>query len=162
MAQTYSETIVKFTSFNKELHALLDKVLDQAETLQTTAEEPVVLDREWIFKQLRDQVTTEKYVLEPGAMPITQDLGNLFKRPRELRDMIYGHAIVDGATAILLASKQTHKEASKLVSSKGIYRLILGFGNNGVNPALTPSLAKDIQNLGLRVNARSSMILGLD
>lgn len=68
---TSSETILKFTSFKEELHALLDNFLDQAETLQTTAEEPVVLDRESIVEKLRDQITTENYVLESGAMQVT-------------------------------------------------------------------------------------------
>lgn len=161
-SQTSLATILKFESFKEELHTLLDNVLDQAETLQTTAEEPVVLDREWIFEKLREQVTKKEYVLESGAMQMTQGLGDLIKLPRELRDIIYGHAIVDGNTAILLASKQTNKETSKLVFQKGIYRLALGFGDNVDNPAIDQSLSKNIRNLHLRVNASSSIIFGLD
>ena len=161
-SQTPPQDMIKFKDFKEELHALLDKVLDQAETLQTTAEDPVMLDREWIFERLRDQITTERYILEPGALQVTQGLGNLFKLPRELRDLIYGHAIFDGTTTILLASKQTHKEASKLVFTKGIYRLVLGFRDDVIKPPLSKSLAKNIQNLHIRINSRSFFIDGVD
>ena len=141
---------------------MLDNILDEAETLQTTAEEPVILDREWILEKLREQVTKKEYVLEPRAMQATQGLGNLIKLPRELRDIIYGQAIIDGTTAVLRASKQTYMEASELIFQKGIYRLVLGFGGDVVNPPIDQSLSKNIRNLALQVNARGSIIRGLD
>ena len=156
------QTILEFKLFKEELHALLDNVLDQAETLQTTAEEPVVLDRDWIIGTLKDQITAEKYVLKPGAVQVTEGLGNLLKIPRELRDLIYGYAIVGGQTAIVRASKQTHKEASELIFQNGIYRLVIGFGDDIINPPLSQSLAKNIKNLILRVNGRGFFIDGVD
>ena len=161
-SRTNSWDLLKFKGFKEELHALLDNVLQQAETLQNTAKDPVILDREWILRKMRDQITTEKYVLEPRAMQVTQGLGNLFKLPPELRDTIYGHAIADGTTTILLASTQTHKEASKFLFSKGIYRLIIGFGDRITNPPLSQEIAKRVQNLHIRANARGIMIHGVE
>lgn len=70
------QTILEFKLFKEELHTLLDNVLDQAETLQTTAEEPVVLDRDWIIGKLKDRITTEKstVVCDPfcGGMDASQ------------------------------------------------------------------------------------------
>ena len=161
-SQTSSQNVLKFKGFKEELHALLDNVLEQAETLQNTAKDPVPLDREWILQKMRDQITTEKYMLEPRAMQVTQGLGNLFKLPPELRDTIYGHAIADGTTTILLASTQTHKEASKFLFSKGIYRLIIGFGDRITSPPISQEIAERVQNLNIRVNARGFMICGLE
>lgn len=160
--QTSPQDMVKFKDFREDLHALLDNVLDQAETLQTAADEPVILDRDWILERLRNEITTDKYVLEPGAIQVVQGLGDLLRFPRELRDTIYRHAIVEGTTNVLLASKQTHKEASKLVFSHGIYRLVLGFRDDVINPPLSESLAKNIQNLHIRANCRSFFIDGVD
>lgn len=154
--------MLKFKMLKEELHALLDNVLDQAETLQITANDPVILDREWILEKLRGQITRNDYVLEPRAMQVAQGLGHLFKLPQELRDTIYGHAIADGTTNILLASTQTYKEASKLLFSKGVYRLVLGFGDNITNPPLSHSQANKIQNLHIRANCRSFFVPGID
>lgn len=154
--------MLKFAAFKEQLHALLDNVLDGAEMLQTTAENPVVLDRAWILNKMKDQMLQEEYILEPGAMQITLGLGHLHKLPRELRDLVFGHVIADGNMAILRASKQTSKEVSKLIFQNGIYRLGLGFGNQVINPPLSPSLAKNIQSLKVRVNSRSFFIDGLD
>ncbi|CAF9926314.1 MAG: hypothetical protein ALECFALPRED_003415 [Alectoria fallacina] len=154
--------MLNFNAFKEELHATLDSVLDQAETLQATAEDPVELDRAWILNKMNDQMAQNIYVLEPGAMQIALGLGHLHKLPRELRDLVYGYAIVDGNVAIVRASKQTNKEASELVFQKGIYRLALGFSNRIINPPLGHSLAENIQNLNIRVNARNFFIDGLD
>ena len=160
-SQTNSQNVLKFKLFKEELHALLDNVLEQAETLQSTAKDPVILDREWILEKMRDQITAEKYVLEPRAMQVTQGLGDLFKLPPELRDTIYGHAIANGTTTILQASTQTYKEASKLLFSKGVYRLVIGFGDRVTNLLIRKSLAKNIRNLHIRVNARNFWIDGV-
>ncbi|CAD6568617.1 MAG: hypothetical protein ASARMPREDX12_000966 [Alectoria sarmentosa] len=159
---TLPHKMLKFHAFKEELHALLDNVLDQAETLQTTAEDPVELRRAWILDKMNDQMAQDKYVLEPGATQIALGLGHLHKLPRELRDSIYGYAIVDGNMAIMRASKQINKEASKLVFQKGIYRLVLGYGNRIINPPLDQSVATNIQNVNIRVNARNFFIDGLD
>lgn len=153
--------MLKFKAFKEELYSILDNVLEQAEILQTAADKPVVLDREWIIEKLRDQVSAENYVLEPGAAARIRGLGNLLKLPQELRDMVYGHAITSGTTSILRASKQTRKEASKLLFPKGIYRLTVGFYNSTPNPRLSPNLAKNIQNLKIRANGRDMFMIGL-
>ena len=161
-SQTTSQNVLKLKVLKEELHTLLDNVLDQAETLQNAAKHPVILDREWILEKMRDQITTEKYTLEPRAMQVTQGLGNLFKLPPELRDTIYGRAIAEGSTNILQASTQTNKEASKLLFSKGVYRLALGFGDRVTNSPLSTSLAKAIRNIHIRVNARGFSIYGVE
>lgn len=160
--QTFPHKMLKFNAFKEELHAILENVMDEAETLLTTAEDPVELDRAWVLNQMKDRMAQDKYVLEPGAVQIAFGLGHLHKLPRELRDLIYGYAIVDGNMAIVRASKQTNKEASELVFQKGIYRLALGHGNRVINPPLVQSLAENIQNLTIRVNTRNFFIDGLD
>lgn len=161
-SQTSPPNMLKLKAFKDELYAILDNVLDQAETLQTTAVDPVILDREWILEKLRDQTTTKEYVLEPRAMQVARGLGHLIKLPQELRDIIYSHAMANGTTALLLASTQTYKEASKLLFSKGVYRLVLGFGDRIINPPLSKTLAGKIQNLSIRANCRSFIIHGID
>ncbi|CAF9905792.1 hypothetical protein IMSHALPRED_003978 [Imshaugia aleurites] len=146
--------MLSFKAFKQELQTLLSNVLDEAETLQSTAEDPVVLDRAWVLDKMKSQMIKSEYVLEPRAAQIRQGLGDLFKLPRELREIIYGNAIVDGNMAVLRASQKTHKEGSPLVSPKGIYRLVLGFPGDVPNVKLDDSSARKIQNVHVRVNAR--------
>lgn len=163
-SNTAPEEVLKFKAVKEDLHALLDKVLEDTQNLQATAEEPLAIDLEWIFQKMRDHGTTEKYLLEPRAIKVEEGLGNLLKLPRELRDSIYGYAIADGTTAILRASRQAHQEASELVFSKGICRLAFGFESVFAdelcvtNPRLKYSVTKKIQNVDIRVNARGSCI----
>ncbi len=158
---TTPQKMLKFEALKDELYSILDNVLEQAEILQTAADNPVVIDREWIIEKLRDQVSAENYVLEPGAVTRIRGLGNLLKLPQELRDMVYGHAITSGTTGIMRASKQTHKEASKLLFPKGIYRLTVRFYQSTPSPRLSPNLAKNIQNLRIRANGRDMFMIGL-
>ena len=154
--------MLKFTTFKRKLHALLDKTLDEARIMQKTAADPVPLSRSWILENFKEQITQDQYVLEPKAMQVALGLGNLQKLPRELRDLIYGYAIANGTTALVRASKQTKEEASKLIFQKGIYRLSLGFNEDDKNPRLSRTLAKKIQNLKVRVNSRGLFIRGLE
>ena len=153
---------MNFTAFKKELHTLLDKVLDEARNIQKTAADPVPLERSWILETFKGKITQDQYILEPKSMQIALGLGNLQKLPREVRDMIYGYAIINGTTAFVRASKQTKEEASRLIFEKGIYRLSLGFNEDDQNPRLSRTLAKKIQNLKVRVNSRGPFIYGLD
>lgn len=154
--------MLKFTSFKKELHTLLDKVLDEARDMQKTAADPVPLDRSWILETFNEKITQDQYILEPKSMQIALGLGNLQKLPREVRDLIYGYAIINGTTALVRASKQTKEEASRLIFEKGVYRLSLGFNEDDQNPRLSRTLAKKIQNLKVRVNSRGPFIRGLE
>lgn len=160
-SQTTPHEMLKFNVFKKELHDLLDKVLDEAKAIQTTAADPVVVDRSWILSKFEDKITQDEYILEPKAMEVSLGLGDLYTLPRELRNLIYGYAIANGTTALVRASKQTREENSKIIFEKGIYRLLLGFNEDYKNPRLTRSLAKKIQNLRVRVNSRSFFIFGL-
>ena len=154
--------MLKFTTFKKELHALLDKVLHEARVMQKTAADPVPLNRSWILEKFKEQMTQDQYVLEPRSIQIALNLGNLQKLPREVRDMIYGYAIVNSTTALVRASKQTKEEASKLIFQKGIYRLSLGFNEDDQNPRLSRTLAKKIQNFKVRVNSHGLFITGVE
>lgn len=151
--QTSPEKMLKFTTFKKDLHAQLDKVLDEASIIQQTAADPVPLNRSWILAKFKEQMNQDRYILEPKSVQVARGLGNLSKLPREVRDQIYSHAIVNGTTALIRASKQTKEEASKLIFQKGIYRLSLGFNQDDKNPPLSRPLAKKIQNLKIRVNS---------
>ncbi|KAL9133371.1 MAG: hypothetical protein Q9175_005454 [Cornicularia normoerica] len=161
-SQISLQRIPKFDVFREQLHALLDNVLDEAESSQTTAGSPILLDGAWLLHKMKDHMANVEYILEPEATRFTLGLGYLHKLPRELRNLIYGYAIADGSTAILRASKQTHKEASKFIFQNGIYRLVLGFGAHVINPPLSQSLARNIRNLNLRVNGQTFLINGLD
>ena len=154
--------MLKFATFKKDLHALLDKVLDEARVMQKTAADPVILDRSWILEKFKDQMIQDQYILEPKSMQVALGLGNLQKLPREVRDMIYGYTIVNGTTALVRASKQTKEEANKLIFQKGIYRLSLGFNEDDQNPRLSRTLAKKIQNLKVRVNSHGLFINGIE
>ena len=154
--------MLKFNTFKEELHTLLDNVLDQASTLQSSAADPVILKCDWILEKLRGQITTKEYILEPRAMQVTQGLGHLFKLPPELRDTVYSHAIASGTTNLLLASTQTYHEARRFLFINGVYRLLLGFEDAITNPPLSHSLANRIQTLHIRVNARNIWIDGID
>ena len=153
--------MIKFGVFKKELQGLLDKVLDEAKKIQITAADPVSLDQTWILNKLKDQMAQKEYVLEPKAFQVARGLGTLQKLPRELRDQIYSHAIANGTTAIARASKQTKAEVSKLIFESGIYRVSLGFNEDDLNPRLSRTLAKKIQNVKIRVNSRGPFIRGL-
>ena len=157
-----NKQMLKFPTFKKELHSLLDKVLDEARIMQKTATDPVPLDRSWILENFKKQITKDQYILEPKAMQVTLGLGNLQKLPREVRDMIYGYAIVNGTTALIRASRQTREEASKLIFQKGIYRLSLGFNEDDQNPRLSQTLAKKIKSLKVRVRSSGLFIYGLE
>ena len=160
--QASLKQMIKFTTFKKELHTLLDKVLDEARNMQKAAADPVPLERSWILETFKEKITQDQYILEPKSMQITLGLGNLQKLPRELRDLIYGYAIINGTTALVRASKQTKEEAGRLIFEKGIYRLALGFNEDDQNPRLSRTLAKKIQNLIVRVNSRGLFIRGLE
>ena len=160
--QASNKQMLKFTAFKKDLHAQLDKVLDEAKMMQKTAADPVNLPRSWILERFNNQLSEEPYILEPRAMQVALGLGNLQKLPREVRDMIYGHAIANGTTALIRASKQTREEARELIYKKGIYRLSIGFNEDDQNARLTRWLARRIQNLQIRVNSRGLFIFGLE
>ena len=160
--QASHKQMLKFTTFKKELHALLDKVLDEARIMQKTAADPVPLNRSWILEKFEQQMIQDQYILEPKFMQVASGLGSLLKLPREVRDLIYGYAIVNGTTALVRASKQTKKEASELIFQKGIYRLSLGFNEDHRNPRLSRTLAKKIQNLKVRVNSNGFFIRGIE
>ena len=121
--------MLKFNVSKKDLHNLLDKVLDEAKAIQTTAERscyprPLLDPR----KKFEDKIARDEYTLEPKVMQVSLGLGKLQKLPRELRDMIYGYAIADGTTALVRASKQTKKETSPLIFKKEAYTdYFLGF-----------------------------------
>ncbi|KAL9133370.1 MAG: hypothetical protein Q9175_005453 [Cornicularia normoerica] len=140
--------------FEQKLQGILSNVLDAAEALQSTAEDPVVLDQAWILDRMKNLMVVDNFVLEPRAMQIRQGLGDLHKLPRELRNIVYSHAIADGNMAIMRASQQTYKEASSLVFPKGIYRLLIKFPNQVTNIQPDSSIANKIQNVHVRVNAR--------
>ena len=161
MTTQNKQKMIKFGAFKKELQGLLGKVLDEARSIQTKAADPVYLDQTWILNKLKDQMAQEEYVLEPKALQVARGLGNLQKLPRELRDQIYGYAIANGTTVIARASKQTKAEVSKVIFDAGIYRLSLGFNEDDLNPRLSRTLAKKIQNLKIRVNSRGPWIRGL-
>ena len=99
--QASHEKMLKFTTFKKELHALLDKVLDEAKIMQKTAADPVHLSRSWIVESFKNQLTQDQYILEPRSMQAAHGLGNLQKLPREVRDLIYSYAIANGINAAL-------------------------------------------------------------
>lgn len=160
-SQTTPQEILKFSLFKKELHGLLDKVLDEAKAIQTTAADPVVLDRSWILNKFGDKLTQDPYILEPKASEVSLGLGHLHKLPRELRDMIYGYAIVNGTMALVRASRQTKEETSKVISEKGMYRLLLGYKDDDKNPQLSRSQAKKIQNLKIQVKHDDWWIYGI-
>ena len=160
--QASHKRMLKFTTFKKELHAMLDKALDEARIMQKTAADPVPINRSWILENFKEQMTQDQYILEPKSMQIALGLGNLLKLPREVRDLIYSYAIVNGTTALIRASKQTKEEAGKLIFQKGIYRLSLGFNEDDQNPRLSRTLAKKIQNLQVRVNSSDLFIRGLE
>ena len=76
--------------------------------------------------------------------------------PRELRDPIYRHSIVDGSFAILRLNKLINMEASQSLSEHAVYRINLGFldrtnwsdfGSTFVTPV--------IQHVDLRIKAGS-------
>lgn len=159
--QNKQQEMIQFGAFKKELQGLLDKVLDEAKKIQITAADPVSLDQTWILNKFEAQMTQKEYTLEPKAFQVARGLGNLQKLPRELRDKIYSHAIANGTTAIARASKQTKAEVSKLIFKTGIYRLSLGFNEDDLNPRLSRTLAKKIQNVKIRVNSRAPFIRGL-
>ena len=162
MSQASHKQMLKFTTFKKELHALLDKTLDEARIMQKTATDPVPITRSWILENFKNHLTKDHYILEPKSTQIAHGLGTLLKLPREVRDQIYSYAIANGTTALIRASRQTKEETSKLIFQKGIYRLSLGFNEDDQNPRLSRTLAKKVQNLHVRVNSSGLWIRGLE
>ena len=154
MTSHSSEKVLKLREFKKELHSIISSIVNEAETLQSTAHDPVVLDHAWISHKIKAVMVEDKFVLEPRALQAKEGLGALSRLPRELRDMIYGHAINDGNMAILQLSQQTYLEASPLVFEKGVYRMLIGFGNFGTNFQPDNSTASKIQNIHVTFNAR--------
>lgn len=150
--------MLQLKQFGDQLHTIVSSVVEEVATLQITAEEPLVLDRDWILNKMKDQMAEKEYVLEPRAVQVAQGLGDLLKLPRELRDLIYGHSLRDGDLDMLVLSRQTHQEASEIIFEKGVYRLSLGFGKLFKNPPLSRPLAQKIRNLHIRVDGRSSLM----
>lgn len=76
-------------------------------------------------------MSIESAVLENtfSHQPLTRNVFPLLRLPRELRDTIYRHSIVDGNTVILRISKAVNEEASELLSKYGVLRVNLGFIN---------------------------------
>ncbi|KAM0797666.1 hypothetical protein BDR22DRAFT_892096 [Usnea florida] len=155
MTSHSSEKVLKLREFEKELHSIISSMVNEAEKLQSTAYDPVVLDHAWISHKIKAVMVEDKFVLEPRALQAKEGLGALSRLPRELRDMIYGHAINDGNMAILQLSQQTHLEARPLVFEKGIYRMLIGFPDFDTNFQPDDLTASKIQNMHVRVNARS-------
>ena len=155
MTSHSSEKVLKLREFEKELHSIISSMVNEAEKLQSAAYDPVVLDHAWISHKIKAVMVEDKFVLEPRALQAKEGLGALSRLPRELRDMIYGHAINDGNMAILQLSQQTHLEASPLVFEKGVYRMLIEFPNFDTNFQPDTSTASKIQNMHVRVNARS-------
>ena len=154
MTSSSPEKVLKLTEFEKELQSIVSNIVNEAQTFQSTAHDPVVLDHGWISDKIKAVMAKDEFVLEPRALQAKEGLGALWRLPRELRDMIYGHAINDGTMAILRLSQQTHLEASPLVFEKGDYRMLIGFPNFDINFQPDNSVARKIQNVHVRVNAR--------
>ena len=154
MTSNSPEKVLKLREFEKELHSIVSKIIDEAQTLQSTAHDPVVLDHSWISDKFRAVMAKDEFVLEPRALQAKEGLGALSRLPRELRDMVYGHAINDGTMAILRLSQQTHLEASPLVFENGVYRLLIACPNFDTNLQADNSIAGKIRNVHVRVNAR--------
>ena len=148
------EKVLKLRDFEKELHLIVSNIVNEAQTLQSTAYDPVVLDHAWISDKIKAVMVKDEFVLEPRALQAKEGLGALSRLPRELRDMVYGHAINDGNMAILQLSQQTHLEASPLVFEKGVYRMLIAYPNFDTNFQPDNSIASKIQNIHVRVNAR--------
>ena len=155
MTSDSPEKVLKMREFEKELHSIVTNMVNEAQTLQSTAHDPVVLDHAWISDKIMAVMVEDKFVLEPRALQAKEGLGALSRLPRELRDMIYGHAIKDGNMAILRLSQQTQLEASPLVFEKGVFRMLIGFPNFGTNFKPNDAIAREIQNVHVRANARS-------
>lgn len=87
-----------------------------------------------------------------ALQPSKQNVFPLLRLPRELRDAIYHHFILDGNIEILRISKAVNKEASELLSKHGILRVNLGFVDrtNWVDIGSKPKSA--IQHVELRLS----------
>ena len=157
MTSNYSERVLILTEFEKELHSMTSNILSEAEILQSTANDPVVLDHVWISNKIKALMVEDKFVLEPRAHQVRQGLGALHTLPRELRDMVYGHAINDGNMTILRLSQQTHLEASPLIFENGVYRMLIHCPDFDTNIQPNDAIAKKIQNVHVRVNARNKI-----
>ena len=157
MTSDSPEKVLKLSEFEKELHSIVSNIVDEAQTLQSTAHDPVVLDHAWISDKIKAAMGEGNFMLEPRALQAKEGLGALSRLPRELRDMVYGHAINDGNMAILQLSRQTHLEASRLVFEKGVYRLLIACPNFDTNIQLDNSIASKIQNVHVRANARGAI-----
>ena len=154
MTSDSPEKVLKLREFEKELHSIVSIIVNEAQTLQSTAHDPVVLDHGWISDKIKAVMVKDEFVLEPRAFQAKEGLGALSRLPRELRDMVYGHAINDGNMAILQLSQQTHLEASPLVFEKGVYRMLIAYPNFETNFQPDNSIASKIKNVHVRVNAR--------
>ena len=154
MTSGSQEKVLKLREFEKELHSIISNIVSEAQTLQSTAYDPVVLNHGWISDKIKAAMVKDEFVLEPRALQAKEGLGALSRLPRELRDMVYGHAINDGTMAILRVSQQTHLEASPLVFEKGVYRILIACPIFETNFQPDNSIASKIQNVHVRVNAR--------
>ena len=154
MTSDSREKVLKLRDFEKELQSIVSNIVNEAQTLQSVAHKPVVLDHGWISDKIKAVMVKDEFVLEPRALQAKEGLGALSRLPRELRDMVYGHAINDGTVAILRLSQQTHLEARPLVFEKGVYRMLIACSNFDTNFQPDNLIASGIQNVHVRVNAR--------
>lgn len=88
----------------------------------------------------------------PSFQPSDRTVFSFLRLPRELRDAIYRHSIVDGNLGILKTSKVVNKEASELLSKYGVLRVNLGFTSrtNWVHLELKPK--SSIQHVELSLS----------
>lgn len=106
----------------------------------------------------------EEYVVEVPLVDYAGGLGPfLFRLPREVRDQIFSDLVASGSPQFMSVSRAMNVEGMALIYTKGVYRMNFGYDvhERGLEvsdrryPHLTQEIAKNIQNLCMRVSTKA-------
>ena len=157
------------------MQQILNAILDNVNSSTTTSPLPVAINGSWIAEQFAQAVSPQSYLVCSSDTTHSNEqvanwqkkhdggLGSLLRLPREIRDIVYHHMVVDGSVSIMQCSSAMQKEMSELLFDHGTCRLKLNFAKNmTLVPAIDPHqpTADRIQNLSIRVNTRCNGPLG--
>lgn len=127
MASDTPSEMIGIDTFAQRLDQVLSSILDDVKERQATVGMPLQVDKAWIMRRVREQVSEDGYTIAPKSAHNPNGLGPFFtKLPRELRDMIFADCLASGHPQFMASSRAMRMEGLSQIFKKGVFRMNFG------------------------------------